>query len=293
MWRSVHLLLAAQVLASTLAMYFASLSSCSAATEVVSESSANELHAESARFAVNSFRGGPRAQNVVKRCESICSQLRCNCLGKTEPMVWQPKCQVVLHSTLSSYRRATGQGSAQTVGCTLISTHAGRVTQRRIDLLVQDVDRALAALPHEMTHVLLADVFPKSPPPRWAEEGLALLSDPADKRARHDRDLRRALQTNTTLPLVRFCSDTEYPSAGDRGIFYAQSLSLAEYLVGLDTPQRFVEFVELSQQVGQTAALERIYEIRGLNELENRWLRHAMTQSITSRRGIPVSRRDL
>lgn len=290
MWRSPLLLVAIEVGSSIVAGVSMQIPAPVLAAQAAGEGVANSMRAESTHFVVTSFQGGPNASDVSMRCERILAQRRRECLGQAEATTWQPKCQVVLHSNLNSYRRATGQGSAQTVGCTLISTHAGRVSQRRIDLLVQDVDRALAALPHEMTHVLLADVFPKSPPPRWAEEGLALLSDPADKRARHARDLRRALQTNTTLPLVRFCSDTEYPAAGDRGTFYAQSLSLAEYLVGLDTPQRFVEFVELSQQVGQTAALDRVYEIHGLDELESRWLRYATLQSITSR-GIPISRR--
>jgi hypothetical protein len=204
--------------------------------------------------------------------------------------MWQPKCQLVLHSSQSSYRRATGQGSGQTVGSTLINIRSGRVSERRIDLLVEHADQALAALPHELTHVLLADLFPASPPPRWAEEGLALLADPADKRARHARDLRRALQSNTTLPLVRFFLDAEYPAVRDRAVFYAQSMSLTEYLVNLDSSERFIEFVETAQDVGHLPALQRVYGIRGLGELESKWLRYAASQSVTPG-GVPVSRR--
>jgi hypothetical protein len=51
-------------------------------------------------------------------------------------------------------------------------------------------------------------------------------------------------------------------------------------LVALDSPQRFVEFMELSQQVGQVPALQRVYDIRGLDELEGRWLRFAARQNV-------------
>lgn len=280
MRRSPLLLFATTILSSMLPGPSGHLCFFVLAAEGSAENSADELRAESAHFVVASYRGGPSAWDVASRCETIWTRLRRDCLGRAEAMAWQPKCQVVLHSNLNSYRQATGQASAQTVGSSVIDVRAGRVSRRRIDLLVANTDQALAALPHEMTHVLLADVFPTSPPPRWAEEGLALLSDPADKRARHARDLRRALQTNTTLPLTRFFSDTEYPSAGDRGVFYAESMSLADYLVALDSPQRFVEFMELSQQVGQVPALQRVYDIRGLDELEGRWLRFAARQNV-------------
>ena len=252
----------------------------------------HELRAESAHFVVTSYREGPCARYVASRCENTRSQLRCDCLGRSEPLAWEPKCQIVLHSSQSSYRRATGQGSGQTVGSSLINIRSGRVSERRIDLLATDAKQALSAVPHELTHVLLADVFPASPPPRWAEEGLALLADPADKRARHARDLRRALQTNTTLPLATFFTNADYPAARDRAVFYAQSMSLAEYLVALDSPQRFVEFVELGERVGHAAALRRIYDIQGLAELENKWLRYAASQSVAPV-VVPVSQREL
>jgi len=289
MWRSPFLLIA--IVAGSLlpAGFSFGPSSCAAATPAELDEKAGELLAESEHFVVTSYRGGPHARDTASRCEAICAGLRRDSLGHPEPIVWQSKCRVILHSTRIGYRRATGQGSGQTVGSSVITFRDGRVMQRRIDLLAENVDQALSALPHEMTHVLLADVFPTSPPPKWAEEGLALLSDPVDKRARHARDLRHALQTNTMLPLASFFLDTEYPPTGDRGVFYAQSMSLAGYLVELDSPQRFVEFVELSQDVGHIAALQRVYDIRGLEELESQWLRYAAAKSAT-RGGAAISR---
>ena len=45
-----------------------------------------------------------------------------------------------------------------------------------------DIDRILASgLPHEVTHVILADLFPQQQIPRWADEGMAVLTEPREK----------------------------------------------------------------------------------------------------------------
>jgi hypothetical protein len=67
-------------------------------------------------------------------------------------------------------------------------------------------------------------------------------------------------------------------------------MSLTEYLVNLDSSERFIEFVETTQDVGHLPALQRVYGIRGLDELESKWLRYAASQSVTPG-GVPVSRR--
>ena len=44
-------------------------------------------------------------------------------------------------------------------------------------------------LPHEATHVVLAGQFGDQPVPRWADEGMAVLTEPRDKIDRHLRNL--------------------------------------------------------------------------------------------------------
>jgi hypothetical protein len=153
---------------------------------------------------------------------------------------------------------------------------AGRIFKRRIDLLGEDRDWALSALPHELVHVLLAEHFPNAAPPRWAEEGFALLADAHDKRSRHRRDLHQALRTKTTMPLQKLFSTGNYPTSWQRAVFYGQSLSLVEYLVLLDTPQQFVRFVGLAMDTGHDRALKAIYGINGLGDLERRWHKYAI-----------------
>ncbi len=235
-----------------------------------SAASQGDCLAESTEFVVRSFVNGPRAGDVARHCDTVCKQLRTDVFNVPDTVRWRPKCNIVLHATRKSYLSAVERGGSQTIGSSTISLRGGRVTQRRIDLLAEHPEQGLAALPHELVHILFADACPTTTPPKWAEEGLALLFDPADKRVRHRRDLNTALQNRTSLSLNRLLTDIDYPVAAQRAAFYAQSLSLVEYLTQLESPTEFVQFAKLSTERGPNHALSEIY---GLNtrELERRW----------------------
>ncbi|MGD9636038.1 MAG: hypothetical protein AB7G28_03095 [Pirellulales bacterium] len=183
---------------------------------------------------------------------------------------WNPKCTVVLHASRSNYLAAVGGSGSQTIGTSTISLSAGRVTQRRIDLLAVDPAKGLAALPHELVHVLFVDAFPQAAPPKWAEEGLALAMDPLDKRARHRRDLETALRSRTTLPISSLLADENYPGLAQRAAFYGQSQSLVEFLLRQSTPADFVRFVRLSVDHGAERALADVYHLNP-RQLERDW----------------------
>lgn len=228
-------------------------------------------------FVVRSFIGGPNASDVAQHCEAVCLRLRAEVFGMETPARWSPKCTVILHGSRPSYLAAVGSSGLQTVGTSTISLGAGRVTQRRIDLLAVEPAKGLAALPHELVHVLFVEEFPTQAPPKWAEEGLALVMDPADKQARHRRDLDTAMRTRTMLPISRLLADDNYPGPAYRAAFYGQSLSLVEYLLQQAPPSEFVRFVKLAVARGTERALADVYQ-RDLRELERDW-RHLVTSS--------------
>ena len=247
---------------------------CSAACRCSVARTRQQCAAECSNFFVRSFLGGPNAADAAQHCEQVCARLRSDVFGVDERTRWQPKCNVVLHATRQSYLNAVEHGGSQTIGSSTISLSGGRVTQRRIDLLAVNPEQGLAALPHELVHVLFADAFPTTAPPKWAEEGLALLMDPADKRARHARDLDTAFHSRSTLPLTRLLVDADYPAASQRAEFYAQSLSLVEYLTQLDSPKQFLRFVKLSTEQGHDRALSAIYGM-DRRELDRCWRQQA------------------
>jgi hypothetical protein len=172
--------------------------------------------------------------------------------------------------------QAVGRGGAQSAGSSAVSVESGKIVRRRIDLVGEEESIALSAMPHELVHVLLADLFPNAAPPRWAEEGLALRSDTSDKQARHLRDLRYALQTGTALPVDRLFASTSYPSGWERAVFYGQSLSVVEYLAQRDTTEQFVQFVKLCTETSHDQALRDVYDIHGVAELQRCWREHAL-----------------
>jgi hypothetical protein len=237
-----------------------------------------ECSRQTANFLVRSFVGGPAAADVAAHCERLRDHLGCKVFDFDASARWQRKCVVVLHASRAAYARAVGAGGSQTVGSSNVSFSAGRITQRRIDLLAADADKGLAALPHELVHVLFADAFPNTPPPKWAEEGFALLLDSPDKQARHRRDLATAFASRTTLPLQRLLADPNYPSPAHRAAFYAQSLSLVEYFTADQSPKEFIRFVKLSLDRGHDAALQTIYGL-DTHTLERAW--HERTSSGT------------
>jgi hypothetical protein len=56
-----------------------------------------------------------------------------------------------------------------------------------------------------------------------------------------------------------------------RDAFYGQSASLVAFLIERDSPERFLEFVELSQKQGVEGAVKEVYGLRSLAELDIRW----------------------
>jgi hypothetical protein len=58
-------------------------------------------------------------------------------------------------------------------------------------------------------------------------------------------------------------------------VFYAQSLSLVEYLNQVSSPEEFVRFVKLAASTGNNHALKVVYNINGIDDLQQRWRLYA------------------
>ena len=137
---------------------------------------------------------------IGRTCESLRAELTRKWLGdSTASQPWTARCYVVVHPSIDSYLREVGSGGKNTLGSSLTKTENGRIVSRRIDLRGDVAEPLCAALPHELTHVLLADVFPGETLSRWADEGIAMLADPPEKLARHGQDLRAALRGRRSI----------------------------------------------------------------------------------------------
>jgi len=129
-----------------------------------------------------------------------------------------------------------------------------------------------SVLPHEITHTVLVSHF-RCPLPRWADEGSAVLSEDEPERRRHDQLVRQALAQGRAFRLRVLFHLRDYPSNGsDILTLYAQGYSVVRFLVETGGRQAFLAFLAEGMQRGWDSAVQRVYQYRNIEELEERWL---------------------
>ncbi|MBN9517453.1 hypothetical protein J0H58_02870 [bacterium] len=188
---------------------------------------------------------------------------------------WGAKCEIVLHPTAECYANMTGKPAAGT-GHATVKLSGGRATERRIDLRADDAALVPNTLPRELTHVVLADLFPHTPPPKWAEEGMAVLAGSPEEVSRYVRTLSRCARDNELLPTAALLELKDFPPAEKVTGFCCASVTLVDYLVKLKGEQHFLMFLRDSQRYGTAQALRRQYDIDGPAALEQAWRRAAL-----------------
>ena len=181
---------------------------------------------------------------------------------------WQPRCDIYLYPNAEVFVRMTGQ-PAESPGFSTMGLNAGAVVARRINLRADHANFLKAVLPHEVTHVVLADLFTTAQIPRWADEGLAVLAEPLAEQDLRAADLNAPLEGGALFPVEQLMT-MDYPDAQYWSLYYAQSVSMTRFLVEMGTPKQFIEFVRGCQQRGMDAELKRVYQIEGTADLEER-----------------------
>jgi hypothetical protein len=206
-------------------------------------------------------------------------------LGQGNLPIWNPKCDIYLHANVQSYSRTTGVGT-DSPGHSTIGAEAGdasRVLSRVIHLHVDDTNMLAAILPHETTHATLAGHYGSKPLPRWADEGLAILSEPADRVQRHLDAAPEMLRDGRSLTTGELLQLEQYPGASNVGAFYSESVAVVSYLTDLRGPQAFTAFLCTAQRDGYEAALKKHYALNGFADLDRHWRQHpAKAEQLTA-----------
>jgi hypothetical protein len=188
---------------------------------------------------------------------------------------WNPRCDIFLHATSRDYSRVTGVAT-NSPGHSSIRSEGSRVTGRRIDLHCDDTPNMLAAvLPHEATHVVLAGNVGEQAVPRWADEGIAVLTEPREKIDRHLKNLVRCKQENGLFSVRQLITLNDYPEPRQISAFYAMSVSLVEFLSTQKGPQVLPQFLREAPKIGWEQALTKYYGFRNFDELQQSWSRQA------------------
>lgn len=211
------------------------------------------------------------AQEVAEACERVRDHLMQTWIGATEHAAWTPRCELVLHPNLASYQQALGPGSERSNGCTSIKLDNGRVALRRVDLRADALSRLVATLPHELTHVVFADVFSTRQIPRWADEGLATLAEATFQRETDPIGRDNFLFRDTIFNARQLLDAQIYPALEFRAAFYGQSASLVRFLVERKGHREFVRFMQSAMVEGYDVALHSVYGINGVSQLDRIW----------------------
>lgn len=235
--------------------------------------------AESANFRVHCCSTAERITELAVSCE----QQRTHCqqvwVGKPCP-AWHSKCELVVHRDVRSYSAELGSGSERTSGCSTIQLDRGSVVRRRIDLRADAADCYSDSLPHELTHVVLADQFPESRIPPWADEGIAMLAESPEKLQRRLTELHGVIATNRTISLQHLMTMTQSPVPESRDAFYGQSATLTGLLLERGTPQQLLGFVKAGQRDDYDKALRDVYRMESWSSLEEEWHSYAASQRL-------------
>jgi hypothetical protein len=198
---------------------------------------------------------------------------------------WNPKCSLYLHDTAQDYSRLTGV-SASSPGHSRIETEGERVVGRRIDVRCDNAGMLKSVLPHETTHVVLAGKFGKGPVPRWADEGMAVLTEPTEKVELHRKNLARCHKEGQLFAVRDLMELADYPHARRISAFYAQSVSLVDFLSRQHGPAAFSVFLREALRDGYEPALKKHYNFRSFDELQASWSEDAFAKSGSYEAGL-------
>ena len=231
------------------------------------------LAAESASFIVFHNQKRELAEKTIQVAERTRAIMQQKWFSEPGPE-WNPKCEIYLYGTGQEYSQATSV-PANSPGHSDMRSDNTRVLSRRIYLHCDDPSMIVAVLPHETTHVVLAGRFGEFQVPRWADEGVAVLSEPREKIERHLRNLPQFRQDQQLFGVKQLLTLNDYPDPRYIGPFYAQSVSVVEFLSREKGTQTFTLFLRDGLRRGYEAALREHYGFQDFNEFEQRWRRYA------------------
>jgi hypothetical protein len=214
---------------------------------------------ETANFAVyaDSFEV---ARRVGESAEQHRANLTKRWFGAPAP-AWSTRCRINV-------------AAAERVGgVTEISFSRGKVAFQKVNVQGPLEQILKGSLPHELVHVLFAHHFGFQPP-RWVDEGGAILSEHATQSSSHRHTLRRILDNHGQFPLRQLFCMKQYPS--DIPCLYAQSHSVSDFLVAAKGHKTFLAFVNDGVAQDWDQAVRNCYGYENVEHLERAWLAWAV-----------------
>ncbi len=219
----------------------------------------------------------PLADRVSDAAEAARDAMTRKWTGSAPPRPWTPKCELYLYPNAAIFAQVTRQ-PIESPGFSTMESNGAQVTGRRIKLRADAGNLVEAVVPHEVTHVLLADLFPARQIPRWADEGISVLSEPPAEQDKRMGELDAPLSGGRIFT-VEALMVNDYPEGKYWPLYYAQSVSLTRFLVEQGKPGQFIDFLQGAQRNGVEPELKRVYGFEGYADLQARWLAYAKESS--------------
>jgi hypothetical protein len=210
----------------------------------------------------------------LRQLAELCEQHRATLQQKWSNGVqpaWTPLCDVVVYPRTADFVHALGPGARGSSGVSSIDMDQGRILKRKIEIRGDATNWQREVLPHELTHVVLADLFSTQRIPPWADEGVAMLAESDQRLALRRNDLNRALQRGQFLHVRQVFGASEATPGVQRSAFYSESVSLAAFLMRRGGSQKLIEFVRTAQRDGYERAARTCYGFASLSQLEQQW----------------------
>jgi hypothetical protein len=229
--------------------------------------------AETANFRVYHNQQAEAAEQIARAAEAArltASRKWFNDSG----VPWNPICEIYIYASRKEYLRET-RAPMDSPGHTIVESDGPRIVKRQIHLSGEDKSMLTHVLPHEVTHAVLAGRFDGHPVPRWLDEGMAVLSEPRERVERHLTGLANFRRDGQLFSVRELLTLDDWPSPNRIGAFYAQSVSLVDYLSRLKSPYVVSQFLREAIREGYEKPLERHYGMRDIQVLEQNWQQFA------------------
>lgn len=187
---------------------------------------------------------------------------------------WTPKCQICLYPSGEAYGEATGAPINPGGGHTDVRAEGSRVISRCIHVHGTQAFLLKGVVPHEVTHAVLAGQLSDGRVPRWADEGMAILAEAQKNIDVHLRYLPRWRADDALFSMRALIEMRDYPEPRELGVFYAQSVSLVDFLTRQKGAERFAAFVRDGERDSYADSLRKHYGWSFV-ELDRHWKRYA------------------
>ncbi len=203
-----------------------------------------------------------QAKQIVRAAEAARHMLAVRWLGRELPK-WERRCEI-------RYKPTSGTDVGGTT--TLTFTAPGSVVSMRMELTGSYPGVLANALPHEVMHTVLASHFGK-PVPRWADEGIAVLTDPESAQHKYAVKTAELLNLGRGIPLRHLFALEEYPK--DLHVLYAQGYSVCRFLLGRKPAggeAALLDFVRRGMADGWEPAAKAVYGFTDLDAMQAEWI---------------------